>query len=388
VKLSSVVASLDLTNLFLNAITVTIRRLKMANITLTTEQLTDDLILKLYNTGVPVMLEGSIGIGKTEMVVDASKRLSLGIVVEMLTAYDAPDVGGYMIPTKDANGTPVTITTEPTWLRRINEQIAAGYSKGILYFDEYKQAGQLVRKAAAQLKSAGEINGHKIPQGWMIFMSGNRSNDKSGVERPMAHDTNRQCTIEVVPSQMGFLKWATNKGINPFYAAFVQQFPQVVLHGEPSADPAKPTCTPRSLMYAHKFHTAGYSVDDELPSDVVTQTVVAGYIGQAAAAELFGFLKVREFLPTKDEILADPLAAKLPPSNRLDAAYAVSQLICYYADAKTIDPLFTYAERLPRELQVSVAQQLVAKSGGVLLNSAKLSNWIGRNSALITNTLA
>jgi hypothetical protein len=118
-----------------------------------------------------------------------------------------------------------------------------------------------------------------------------------------------------------------------------------------------------------------------IPQSNILSQMVAGDIGEGACAQLMAYLKVADELPTIGEIMDKPKDAKCPDS--LSAAYAAAQMCLHYANPQNIDKLWIYTERLKKELQVSVAKQLIAKGAGVLLNSKALSAWIGKNRALI-----
>jgi len=125
-----------------------------------------------------------------------------------------------------------------------------------------------------------------------------------------------------------------------------------------------------------------------LPDDGVTQELVMGDVGKGAAAEMFSFFKTVNKIPTIDEIKKNPMKAKLPKPEELDAQYAVMQMIVHNADAKNIDTLFTYIQRLNLELQTSAAKSLIEKTGGALLNSKAITDFISKNRTLIVNTLS
>ena len=81
------------------------------------------------------------------------------------------------------------------------------------------------------------------------------------------------------------------------------------------------------------------------------------------------------------EIIADPKKAKCP--SDLSAGWAAGQMCIHYAKGGNIDKLWQYTERLPREVQVSMAKSLLERSGSALLNSPALIKWIHQNKALI-----
>jgi len=66
-----------------------------------------NMILPLYRTGTPLTLVGAPGIGKSDTVRKLPDVLSeatgedFGLVVVEASTLDAPDVIGFLVPTKD-----------------------------------------------------------------------------------------------------------------------------------------------------------------------------------------------------------------------------------------------------------------------------------------------
>jgi hypothetical protein len=153
-----------------------------------------------------------------------------------------------------------------------------------------------------------------------------------------------------------------------------------------------PFCTPRSFVAAAELLALVAGVDSKgepnmkIPNDGHVINLVAGDISASAAAELFAFLKTVDELPTIDEVLAGPSTCKCPKD--LSAGYAAMQMAIYYAKPDNIDKLWTFAERFPKELQVSTCKSLIEKGGGILLNSPSLNKWVMANRALINASAA
>ena len=343
---------------------------------------------KIRHAGHPMMLRAGPGIGKTELVHDYAVDRGLGFVVEIPPTMDAPDVKGFLVPTKDASGMAISHFTLPDWLRRIRAEIErTGVDEGILFLDEFSAGDHLVQKALSPILSERRVGEWELPDGWVVWMASNRVTDKAGVNRLLGHTANRMAIIDVEPDVVGWTTWANNHGVHPMYIAFANQFPGVVFNTDPPNDPNEPRITPRSLMYAHDFHAKGVH-GMHLDSDNVTQGIVQGFIGKGAAAQFFGYIKVANELPTIEEIENSPTTAKLPPVERLDAQYAAMSMCISAADSSNVDALFTYVVRLNKELQTSAVQQLLRKNGaGHLLNSQVLSKWLAENKALVSSTL-
>lgn len=347
--------------------------------------LNNNTLSRLFDTNEPVLLRGAPGIAKTAKLLQFTEQAELGCVVEFLPAMDAPDAMGFLIPTKGDGGAPVSRYSKPSWLARIEE---TGKDRGMLLLDEFLAADHLVQKAFAPLLSERKIGQWELPEGWVVWMTGNRQEDKAGANRMLSHIANRVFILDMQADPDGWVNdFATPSGMHPMYIAFAKARPGLIFGGEPPKDPNAPFASPRSLTKAHEFHAAGIE-DNNLPHDDVTREVVAGMIGEGTAMELFSFIKTKDELPDIEDMIENPETAKLPKPERLDAQYVAAQMAVHYANPETVNPLFTYVTRLNKELQTSVAIQMIQKSGGALLNSEALTKFVAENKALITATLS
>ena len=283
------------------------------------------MIVPLYKTGTPLTLVGAPGIGKSDTVRALPDVLAeefgqeFGLVVVEASTLDAPDVIGFLVPTKNAEtGEAVARYTKPDIIRQIE---GCGLEHGILFIDEIGQADSLVQKALAPLFIEGKLGEYRVPEGWYIVAATNRVEDRAGVNKELTHFTNRQCRVEIDSNIDDWSAWARENGVHHMMLAFANFRPGVVMSDEVPSKPG-PYCTPRSFTAAARFLGQLIAHDDEaeIPSDGTTQAIVGGYIGEGSSAELFAFLKVHNLLPTFAEIIADPKKATVPPDDRLDAA--------------------------------------------------------------------
>jgi hypothetical protein len=352
----------------------------------------------IYAAGDTCQLTSGPGFGKSETIrIDCIAALSehygepFGIVEEHLATRDAPDIGGFMVPSKNADGQMVSAYTLPYIMTRVQQQVDKGFKRGLLFLDEFMQADHLVQKACAPLLLDGQIGEWSLPEGWIPIMASNRLADGAGANKTLTHIINRITDIPIEFDLDALTRWGERpqNNIHPMIMAFWKARTGVIYSDKTPKD-GKPFSSPRSQVSAAKYLRLKLSSPDSMhiPDDEVTQQVIAGKVGAGCAAEMFAFFRVANELPTIEEIKADPMQAKRPDDTRLDAQYAAMTMAVYHADSKSVNQCFQYITRLNREMQTSAAKSLLEKQGGALLNSPELSTWIAKNKSLIMATTA
>ena len=355
----------------------------------------EKIVEPMYEAGDAVHLVGPPGCGKTDFIEhDVIRRLSakygqqFGFRKSVAPTLDAPDYKGFLIPTKGPTGEPISVFTRSPEFP--SDEYLAEFPRGIYFIDELSSAEHLTQKALASVILEKQFGNHKLPKDWQIYIASNRAQDRAGALRMLSHIRNRIREIPMENDALSWAVWAEKNGIHPLIIAWAKSNPTTAFVDEvPNTD--RPFSSARSVVRAAHLLQVGLArdedgklIDMELPSDVLIQQAIYGDIGEGAGANLFGYLKVWDKLPTLEEILADPKKAKCP--QELSAGWAAGQMCIHFAKGDNIDPLWTYTERLPREVQVSMAKSLLERSGSSLLNSPSLIKWIHKNKALITSS--
>lgn len=347
----------------------------------------------MYEAGTSIMLEGPPGLGKSSIVRNDIVRIlsemtgeEFGYHEEMSTTLDAPDLRGFLVPSKDKEGKPISFFTRPGVAP--SEDYLRRYKRGLYFIDERGQSGQLVQNAWCDTVLEKRIGSVQLPDGWWVWSASNRMEDRAAVVRSPMQLVNRERKITLhFDITSSAVYWERHK-MHPMGVAFAKTKPGVFVDAVPK-DP-KPYCTARSYTETWKLlgNVAGLDADGspnmQVPSNGIIQELVAGDIGDGTAAELFAYLKVADQLPTIEQVKRDPQGCKAP--ERLDAAYAAVQMCIHHAEPGNIDKLWTYIERLPIELQTSACKSFIERSGGALLNSPALGKWIAKNRALVIST--
>lgn len=341
------------------------------------------LASKFYISGAAIYLRSAPGRGKTSTIIDAVPRIgraldkNLGLVTINGPLLTPADTVGYLVPTT-IDGRVESSYTSPFWWRTVEGKRLEEYDGGVIFIDEMDKADTDVKKVIGEMALSGRCGPHKLPDGWVVWMAGNRQGDRSGSTKELDHLINRRFEIDVTDDIAGWEVWALKNNVHPSVVVFALANAQVVF---PDKTPEKqgPFCTPRSLVATSRLLvTLGDNGD--IPTDTDAIEVAAAGIGHAAAAQLFATLRLESELPSIESILGNPGKAKLPskPDAQMLCCYKLASL----SDAQNLDPIITYVERLPADFAVTYAKAVITRLP-MLLAAPPMLAWCKRNSSLM-----
>lgn len=338
-----------------------------------------------YQSGKSIYLRSGPGRGKTSTIVEAVPRiasdlnLDLGLVVVSGPNLQPGDTVGFGVPKHNGDRSEMVFTLPFFW-RTDEGRYLDEYDGGIIFVDEADKMGVEIKKVMGEMALSGRCGPHRLPKGWVVWMAGNRVEDRSGSTKELDHLINRRYEINITDDVVGWEEWANKSKVHPAIIAFAVQNVQVVF---PDKLPEKqgPFCTPRSLVSVGEMLTHLSNDGVTLPTDTDAIEIAAAGIGDAAASQLFATLRLQAELPKLETIIADPHGARLP--TKPDA----QMLVCYNLAARTessnIGPIIQYIERMPADFAITYAKSVTQRDIKMVAHKDMLA-WCSRNNALMT----
>lgn len=349
-----------------------------------------------YKSNKCIYLKSGPGRGKTTTILAAVPHIAtslgknLGVVVVSGPLLTPADAVGYLVPVTipaAVNDMGVVVRaarvesqyTAPFWWRTEEGKRLEDYDGGVIFVDEADKMDVDVKKVIGEMALSGRCGPHKLPDGWVVWMAGNRAGDRSGSTKELDHLINRRFEIDVTDDLEGWKEWAVKANVHYTIIAFAENNAHIVFPQELPKEQG-PFCTPRSLVAAGELLVTLAGSDGSLPIDDDAVELAAAGIGNAAAAQLFATIRLDNELPKIEAILGNPSAAKLPsaPDAQMLTCYKLAQL----ADDKTLDPFITYIERLPADFAVTFAKSLCTRNPMFVAKPAMLA-WSKRNSGIM-----
>lgn len=336
-----------------------------------------------------VYLKSGPGRGKTETmeaapaIISAQLNKNIGFMLISGPLLTPADSVGYLVPKKvtDETGEHMeSMYTDPFWFRTKEGKRLHEYDGGILLVDEADKMDVDVKKVIGEAALSGRLGPHKLPDGWVVWMAGNRMNDRSGSTKELDHLINRRMEIDVTDDIDSWHHWAAKNGVPPVYRAFANENVQIVFQDK-VPEKQGPWCTPRSLVQASRYHDILPKVDGSLPDDQYTMEEIQGFIGDAATAQLFAFVKLEREMPKFDEIVANPTGVKVP--QKADATMLVAYNLAHRVTMSTVEPVLEYVNRMPKEFGVIFGKNAVQRDAK-LITASGFTKWISQNANLMT----
>lgn len=307
-----------------------------------------------YHTKLPLFIWGSPGIGKSDIVRQAARSLDIKLIDLRAALLDPIDLRGF--PQITGNTTawipPCFLPTE---------------GRGILFLDELNSAPPTVQAACYQLVLDRAIGEYHLPEEWHVIAAGNLESDRSVTHRMPTALANRFLHATLQPTVNDFCQWAQNtqapaeiitlptidsKIITPEIQAFLKFRPSLLHKMPDSKSQEKAFPTPRSWSMISRIQQCN------LPT-TLAYSLYSGLIGEGAAAEFSGFIKICQSLPDIQDIISRPATASLPQEPA--ALYAIIGALARISNTNNISPIMAYAYRMANEWQSMLISDIKQK---------------------------
>ena len=313
-------------------------------------------IKDLFPTKRPLSIIGAPGGGKTSLVRRGSEELAIGYIEKHMPTMLVEDFG---IPDVATDGENFGYKI-PSWYPAEGRTDIP--DEGILCFDDRNQAGNDLQKVLANIQQARTLHGVPLKKGWMVVSTGNRQEDRAGANRVLSHLANRETVIELETHLDDSTKWMIENDVQPEVVSFLRFRPNLLHDFDPQRDQNP---TPRSWVEGVSDILGIVSPDAEFEC-------FKGAVGEGAAAEFVGFIKIYRKLPNPDNIIMNPTTADVPEDPA--TLYALSGAIAERATENNFERVCTYAERMPPEFSV-LSVSYAARKKPELASTQAFTNW-------------
>lgn len=316
-------------------------------------ELLKQTLTSLFPIQRTVSIEGPPGGGKTTIVHEVANQLGVPCIEKHMPTMLVEDFG-ILFP----NGGDTLHYRLPDWFPVKGK----APERGILLFDDRNQASNDLQKVLANICQARTLHGVEMPDGWMVISTGNRQADRAGANRVLSHLRNRETVLELETHLNDWTSWALDHDVKPEVVSFIRFRPNLLHDFDPQRDQ---NATPRSWV-------EGVSdVLGKVPPEAEYEAF-KGAVGEGAAAEFTGFMRIFRKLPNPDSILLNPKTAEVPTDPA--TLYALSGALAQRTTHNNFDRVVSYVERMPPEFSVLTVSMVCRRDPGIS-NTSAFTQW-------------
>jgi hypothetical protein len=255
---------------------------------------------------------------------------------------------------------------------------------GIILFDEINVVSQMLQATAYGIIQERRIGSWKMPAGWVAMASGNNVTDRAAAQRMSSALANRFNVQNVKPDLKSWLEQYAIENVDHRGVAFLRFRPGLfsVMPGATVEDRGiKFSVGKDEIAFpSARSWTNAFQFIDESPS--MRRKIFSGYVSNAAAQEFEAFWRVYSEMVSFDEIVSDPMKAKIPSMAQPDVLYAVSGMLGNLMNSKNASAIFTYMTRLPVEHQIIITQNATKRDPSLKVAKG-YTEWAVRNQSVL-----
>lgn len=316
-------------------------------------QLTEALCLTLPDS--PVMIWGSPGVGKSQIIHDSVEDIfdavasSRGVInpnvwnpilwERRINDYDLLDFAGLPHIVDNVQ-------------KRALPDIWPGVGSddpvyGVLFLDEFPQGAREKQTAVQRLLDEGRIGDYVLPghpksdpdckRGLVVIvLAGNRQADRANSHGMGTQTGSRMVHFTLAPDVDDWLGWAAGADVDPLVTAFVKQMPEYLYKLDPTAKSDTPTGpTPRTLEKLSK-------AVKRFPPATIETAVYTGIVGEECARAFLALCHAARGVNV-EEALHWPDTCPVPVETGMQ--FAAASLLIRRSSTANFDNIVKFVER-------------------------------------------
>ncbi len=307
---------------------------------------------------------GPPGIGKTMAIKKAIVNANMAEMIFHPAVDDPTDYKGLPMKTGPDSADFITFGS----LKKLqNAKVPTA-----CFFDDLGQAPTSVQAPIMQVWLGREINGKKVSPEVVFCGATNRRQDNAGVGGFLTPLIDRITMVMHIGVDAKVLRqYAISQDWHPAIVGHLGFAPQLLEDSKPSREISK-HATPRSLEALNRCLKIGMNNYFHL----------VGCVGEEYAAHFKDFQRTYLELPTLEQIVANPMKAKIPSKGNAGAYYAVAAMIGMSINKKIFAKLTAYLERIPPEYSVMSIKDALERDKTVR-DSKEFSKWVDAHRDLL-----
>lgn len=316
------------------------------------------------NKVVPFIL-GAPGGGKSAVAREAIREMGIDTVIEFTASLRDP---------VDVLGTPNNTGEYTRWVPpeefyRLRQRTDGINNRCALILEELSDAPVPMQNALCGVIYDRRAGNLQLSDNLFIVATGNRTEDKSGANRITSKLAGRTRRFDFTENLEDWTAWALDNDVPVELIQFLRFRPGLLSDFDPNrfANP-----TPRT------WERVGL-IPQSMPNELFFDNV-AGEVGEGAAAEYTGFLRIYQNLPDIDSVLLDPEGADVPHDPAV--LYAMTGALAKKATKDNFDRVSKYLRRLSPEFNVMCTKDAI-KLQPAIKSTRSFIEWASANAEVL-----
>ncbi len=241
-----------------------------------------------FKGGLPIMIWGAPGIGKSQIVRETAFEFGLSMLDLRLNYYEESDLLG--IPVKTEYGMEFV---------KYSQLPVSG--KGVWFLDELTHARTSLQGLVFQLVQDHAIESYSVPEGWRHFVAASNLSSHKSISNPMPSGLRSRFTgghYLLVPDLADWSSWAAINDVDSRLISFINYMEK--MDRRPwlfRMEDSEPILTPRNWSIGVNYALKNLH-------GTLLENAVMGMIGEENGIELIQYLKATSDLPNLDKIIS------------------------------------------------------------------------------------
>jgi hypothetical protein len=320
------------------------------------------MLAKYIKARLVPMMEGSPGIGKSQLVYAIAREFNLKVIDLRLSQCEPTDLLGF--PSVNADRTrsgylpmdtfPLVGDSLPPILDAEGKPTGKFYDGWLLFLDEFNSAVRATQAAAYKVALDRMIGNYHLHKNVAIVCAGNKESDGAIVEPMSTALQSRLAHFELAWNAPQWIEWAMANGIDHRITDFIKFKPANVYTFKPDHTDKTYAC-PRTWEFASRI----LKISDVEKDKLIVQEL-AGVVSEGVAREFITFCKIYQELPKLEVIQKSPDTAHVPTEPSY--LYALSGSLANHANMDNFSAFNRYIGRMPKEFQVVTLKETVRRN--------------------------
>ena len=355
---------------------------------LNSKQLTDCLITTIKANLVP-FIQGSPGIGKSDIVKTIVKQFNLELIDLRLSMCDITDLNG--LP-KFEDG---KASFQPFDIFPLQDTpLPKGKNGWLLFLDEFNSASRSVMAASYKLILDRMVGNHKLHDRCVIVCAGNNDTDNAITTTMSTALQSRLVHLELEPTIKDWSTYAFKHNIRSEIIAYLSMNPNHLNVFDPDTQESRGEKTfacPRTWSFTDRLLKAylGNRSESTLTEEdyAILYPLLSGTITSSIASAFLAFCKVSASLPSIKDIVKGNSNVPIPDdesSKWFILTYLIKAAIVDYKDNPiAIKNICSYVERFDNTFIIMFVSQIsniaptLKSNDGLLQLITKVGEFIG-----------